>query len=319
MEETPTIVAGGGSLGLLLAGKLSAAGCAAEVWTRSAGQAERLRREGIAIVAGEGGAMSTAAVRAAPLDEASAPAGAIVLLAVKQTALKPPLLDQLRRALAPGCTLIAFCNGIGHFDKLRAALPGVGLAAAITTEGALRRDPATVVHTGSGGIWLGRAPLFAELPPRYAELPNMHRMQVAENRLHQAGFSVSMSNDMIERTLRKLLINAVINPLTALLRIRNGELPATPARLDLMKQLFDETESILRECGLDAGPHWDELLNVCERTAANRSSMLQDVLAGRETEIEAINGAIAAMAEGLGRAAPRNGQIAALVRAMTDG
>lgn len=319
MREMSIAVAGGGSLGLLLAGKLNAAGCPAELWTRSEEQAERIEREGVTVIDEASGTRTTTAVKAVPLEKAAPQGDVAVLLTVKQTALTPLFLARLKDLLPKEHTLAAFCNGIGHFDKLKAAIPGVQLAAAVTTEAALRSGPATVHHTGRGHIWLGQAPLFDEGPLRYAESPESGRVQYIESRLNQAGFTASMSNDMSERMLRKLLINAVINPLTALLRIRNGRLTSTPARLALMRQLFDETESILREFGLDDGPYWEELLEVCDRTAANRSSMLQDILAGRDTEIEAINGAVGRLAERLGRSASWNVRMAALVKAISDG
>jgi len=319
MREMSIAIAGGGSLGLLLAGKLNAAGCPAELWTRSEEQAERIRREGVTVIDEATGTRTTADVKAVPLEKAAPRNDIAVLLTVKQTALTPPFLARLKDLLPKEHTLAVFCNGIGHFDKLKAAIPDAELAAAVTTEAALRSGPATVRHTGKGHIWLGRATLFDEWPPAYAESPDSDRMQYIESRLKPAGFTVSMSNDMTERMLRKLLINAVINPLTALLRIRNGELTSTPARLALMRQLYDETESILRGYGLEAGPHWEELLEVCDRTAANRSSMLQDISAGRDTEIEAINGAVGRLAERLGLSASWNVKLTALVKAISDG
>ncbi|CAM3729021.1 2-dehydropantoate 2-reductase [Cohnella lubricantis] len=326
MRETKIAVAGGGSLGLLLAGKLNAAGCPAELWTRTEDQARIIERDGITVIDGAGGADATtvnaamtAAVKAVPLEKAAAPSGTAVLLAMKQTALTPSFVARLKHMLPEEHAIVAFCNGIGHFDKLQAGLPSAELAAAVTTEAARRSGPAEVAHTGKGQIWLGQAPLFAAIPPTYAKSPDHDRMQYIESRLIQAGFTVSMSNNMTERMLRKLLINAVINPLTALLRIRNGELTSTPERLSLMRQLYDETAGILREYGLKDGSHWDELLHVCARTASNHSSMLQDILAGRKTEIDAINGAVVSLAANLGRQAPWNDKITRMVKSISDG
>jgi 2-dehydropantoate 2-reductase len=313
------VVLGGGSLGLLLAGKLNAAGSRAELWTRTEEQALRLEREGVAIE-DAGGGRTVVAVRAQALEHVAARRNTTVLLALKQTALTDELLERLAGILTEGCAIAAFCNGIGHFDRLRRALPGVKLAAAVTTEAALRTDARTVVHTGRGHIWLGPAPLFDEIPPRYAEMPGRNRLQEAESRLVQAGFSVILSNDMKERMLRKLLVNAVINPLTALLRIRNGELTSTPQRLRLVRSLFDETAGILQAYGIPEDDRlWDELLDVCERTAHNRSSMLQDALAARPTEIDAINGAVCRLAKRQGLSAPWNEKISALVKALAGG
>jgi 2-dehydropantoate 2-reductase len=243
-----------------------------------------------------------------------------VLLAVKQTAIGDELLSALAAATPRGGAIVAFCNGIGHIERLADALPGRALAAAVTTEAALRTDGRTVLHTGRGSTFIGSAPMFDRLPPHDAEEPGRKSLIDLQNRLNLAGFETSLSNNMTERVLRKLLINAVINPLTSLLRVRNGELTASPDRLATMRVLFDETVDILRLCGLETKePLWEELLDVCSRTGRNRSSMLQDVLAGRRTEIDALNGAVCRLAERLDKPAPRNETVAALIRALDSG
>ncbi|MFD1904841.1 ketopantoate reductase C-terminal domain-containing protein [Paenibacillus rhizoplanae] len=95
---------------------------------------------------------------------------------------------------------------------------------------------------------------------------------------------------------RKLLINAVINPLTAIWRVQNGELLASPERVHIMKELYTEAIGIFEACGitLEQGA-WEAILEVCRATSGNTSSMLADVLAARETEIRWINGSIVNM------------------------
>jgi len=313
-------VVGAGSLGLLLAAGLLRSGCDAEVWTRSEAQARLLSAEGIALGDAAGSAFVAAGpVRATALAAVKPAMGSdtVALLTVKQTAIDDALLAALAAAVPPGGAVAAFCNGIGHFERLAGALPGRALIAAVTTEGALRTDSRTVLHTGSGHTFLGAAPLFDRLPPRDAAPPDADCLEALKSRLVQAGFEVSLSNRMSERMLRKLLVNAVINPLTSLFRVRNGELASGSARIAIMQALFDETVGILRPYGLATEePLWEELLDVCRRTAMNQSSMLQDVLAGRKTEIEALNGAVCRLAERMDKQAPLNETIASLIRAL---
>ena len=315
-------VVGGGSLGLLLAGRLAAAGCGVTVVTRTAAQAAALEKAGVTIEdAALGAAAETVRVRAAALAEARAPIG-LALLAVKQTALTEPFLRRLAELVPEGGAVVPFQNGIGHLERLGEALPGRLLLPAVTTEGALRAGPTTVRHTGRGEIRLGEW----DFGPEYGNaLANGKRRQASrealaacERILTEAGFSVILSNNLTEALWRKLLVNAIINPLTAILRIRNGELPATSERLRLMRGLFEETYGILREAGLtdDRESSWETVLAVCERTSLNESSMLQDVLAGRETEIDAINGAVCRLAARQGRPSPWNEAVAALVGAI---
>lgn len=118
--------------------------------------------------------------------------------------------------------------------------------------------------------------------------------------------------------LRKLLINAVINPLTAILRVPNGAVVKSPDRLELARTLFRETHEVLGAYGLEgeAADLWNAIVRVSEATAGNRSSMLQDVEAGRETEVDAINGMIVRMAVEKGLEAPWNHMATALVKAL---
>ncbi len=115
----------------------------------------------------------------------------------------------------------------------------------------------------------------------------------------------------------KLAINASINPLTSLLGVRNGRLlESAPARR-LMAELADEVARVAAARGVelpfpDPGAAAED---VARRTAANRSSMLQDLLRGAPTEVEAIQGAIVKAGEAAGVPTPANRLVADLIRA----
>jgi 2-dehydropantoate 2-reductase len=126
-----------------------------------------------------------------------------------------------------------------------------------------------------------------------------------------------LSNQWRTTILQKLLVNAVINRLTALLRVRNGELLDSEERMNLMRGLFDESFGILSDFGLTESDRlWDRVVQVCRSTRDNESSMLQDVNLRKATEIDFINGAIRDMAIGQGKAAPWNEIVTALVQAI---
>jgi 2-dehydropantoate 2-reductase len=311
---TEITVMGGGALGLLLAGKLVAAGHAVTLWTRTKEQAVRVGQQGITIECLGQDTPLVVQVNALPAEEVPSGFAGNVLLTVKQTAITSSLLGFLTRTVSDHAAVTLFQNGIGHIEPVAAALPGRQLLAAVTTEGALRTGMSSVRHTGKGDTWIGQ-PLVASIGSPHSASHEETLVRV----MKQAGFTVFVSNDIRERMLRKLLINAVINPLTALWRVPNGELPATPERRTVMEALLRETADILRPHGLQ-GTEWSELwenvLGVCTSTADNRSSMLQDVLAGRETEINALNGAICRMAASAGKEAPWNIAVTALVKAI---
>ncbi|MFD1955207.1 ketopantoate reductase family protein [Paenibacillus thailandensis] len=308
-------IVGGGAIGLLFAAKLALAGQEVTVWTRTEEQARQLRDNGITLEAGE--RRQSAAVRACCLDTADNAAigrddGSVVLLTVKQPDINGRLLDKLA-VLTQGAGSLVVCmqNGIGHMERLSEKLPHARLLAGVTTDGARRLSPGTVRHTGAGELWIGSAGESAAHPSDGTLAENRQKMFL--DKLNSAGFRAALSKDMDNRVFQKLLINAVINPLTAIYDVQNGELPRHPIRLRLMRALCAETSDVLAAAGFKQENGWEKVLGVCEATSANVSSMLSDVRAGRETEIAWINGGVVRLAERHGLRAPLNEAVTGLV------
>ena len=135
-----------------------------------------------------------------------------------------------------------------------------------------------------------------------------------------AGFSARVVADIVPVRLAKLLVNAAINPLAALFRVSNGELLSAPHRV-LLDALIAEAWPVLHAHGLalDEATAHARVHAVATATAANRASMLQDVLAGRPTEIEAITGALLGLADGVGIDVPNHRAVHTLVKTVTTG
>lgn len=308
-------IAGGGAIGLSWAARLASAGARVRVWTRTAEQADKLREAGIVWRNGseerhaavEAAAAERDAAYAAALEPGSA-AGRWIVLAFKSYHLDDPDALPFIAALAGAGETPVVClqNGIGHMEKLRTAMPHVPLAQAVTAEGALREDGRTVRLTGQGAV------MIETLDAHYTD-----RQKMFIDLLNKAGIAASLSKNILTPVYGKLLVNCVINPLTGLLGVRNGELPEDPVRLRLMRAVHAEALAVLSASGYTPdGREWERLLDVCRRTAGNRSSMLADIEAGRPTEIEAINGGIVRMARKSGLAAPLNEALAALIGAI---
>ena len=109
----------------------------------------------------------------------------------------------------------------------------------------------------------------------------------------KAGFEVDITQDLSRLLWTKLIVNAAINPVTALFEIPNGKLFESSAAMELSIALAEETARVGQLAGVDlAGVDPAGLVRtVAEKTAANHSSMLQDIQRGAPTEIEAICGA----------------------------
>jgi 2-dehydropantoate 2-reductase len=188
--------------------------------------------------------------------------------------------------LKPEGIAISLQNGLGNVEQLGAkAFPGT------TAEGATLLGPGRVKAGGSG-------PTHLVAPAWVVDL------------LTGAGFKAYScdANKAGSLLWGKLSVSCGINALTALLRIPNGELLKRPAATDLMSRAVRECVAVARAADIilpyaDAVSHAKE---IAERTAANQSSMLQDILRGAPTECDAINGAIVRAGARLGIATPVN-------------
>jgi 2-dehydropantoate 2-reductase len=133
--------------------------------------------------------------------------------------------------------------------------------------------------------------------------------------LSAAGVPTEVADDLAPLVWGKLVGNTAINPLTALSGRCNGDLPASPLGR-LFDDLAHETAAVAKAAGVrlpfdDAAAHARAMARA---TAANRSSMLQDVEQGRRTEIGALNEAVVAEGARLGVPTPLNRAVSALIR-----
>lgn len=206
-------------------------------------------------------------------------------------------------ALAPGALVVLLQNGMGAEDALRAARPDLHLLVAITTDGVFRPAPDQLVLAGRGETWIG------------ALAPDDEALA----RATAATLGMGHAPDLRERRWLKLAMNCAINPLTALLRCRNGKLLERPDALATMREVCAEVAAVMRAEGLAASA--DELFRLaCDtarKTAGNTSSMHADVAAGRTTEIDFLNGFVLTRAAAHGLLAPTNARLQAAVAALS--
>jgi 2-dehydropantoate 2-reductase len=243
---------------------------------------------------------------------------AFILVKSWQTAVAAQRTAQL---LQPDGLAITLQNGWGHLEILTAVLGADRVTAGVTSEGANLLEPGVVRHAGRGATYLGymddgRWTIDDHIVHRPSSL-----VEEAADLLRRAGFDVCLEENLNGLIWRKLVVSSAINPLTALLRVVNGELLARPSAHRLMRLLAEETAVVAHAAGIKLPPGdpavWAE--EVAAATAPNRSSMLQDIERGGPTEIEAISGAIARQAAAAQTAAPLNQVMRDLVTALDDG
>jgi 2-dehydropantoate 2-reductase len=172
----------------------------------------------------------------------------------------------------------------GLTEETLAAGLSVPVLAGTATYGARLVEPGHVDCTGRGTVTLGT----------YTDHPTAAEYAGAVGEaFSEAGIETVVVDDMERRRWAKLAINAAINPVTALARVENGAIGTEPL-WGVARAAACETAAVARADGVSLSDETvvSELTRVCESTAANRSSMLQDVDAGRSTEIEAITGTV---------------------------
>jgi 2-dehydropantoate 2-reductase len=219
--------------------------------------------------------------------------------------------DALRWA-APACgpdtVALTLQNGLGNAETLAEALGPDRVLAGTTAQGATLLAPGRVAHGGNGPTHIA--------PWQPSGLAAARAAAVADL-FTQSGIATAVEEDPRPLLWAKLAVNCAINPLTALLRVPNGELLVRPGARRLMEAAAQEVGAVAAAAGV---PLPEEpvaaALRVAAATAANRSSMLQDVERGRPTEVDAINGAVARYGTSLGMPAPVNAALADLVRSL---
>jgi 2-dehydropantoate 2-reductase len=148
-----------------------------------------------------------------------------------------------------------------------------------------------------------------------------HRhIDLAASLLQRAGFDVEIVAEALDLLWSKLVINAAINPLTALLGVPNGELLRRPSAQALMGTVATEAAAVAAARGqvLTFSDPVAAAAAVAQRTAVNHSSMLQDVQRGAPTEIDAINGAIVKAGEMQNVPTPNNHTLWLLIKALCE-
>lgn len=204
------------------------------------------------------------------------------------------VVARLAPRLAAGAEIILLQNGLGSQDAVAAAVPQARCIFASSTEGAFRSQDWHVTFAGHGFTWLGDP--AAPTPPVWLD------------DLTGAGIAHQWSADILTRLWRKLALNCAINPLTVLHDCRNGGLQAHPAQV---ATLCAELAELLEHCGQPEAARdlHGEVLRVIQATAANFSSMHQDVRQGRRTEISYLLGYACAAAARHQRSLPHLQQL----------
>lgn len=293
------LVAGLGAVGSAVAVALAGAGARVAAVTRRAGGC-RWRR---VTVEGLGGAV----IPVCGWRHAAGMEAGLLVYAVKAYQL-PAAVEEAEAAGLRVEAVAGLQNGLGSLELLEEVYGAHRAGAGIVYFGATRLPGGTVRLSSGGRVLVGcRRPPCSPWLRRFADML-AGRIQ---------GVYVG---DVEPHRWLKLAVNAAVNPVTVLAWGPNRVVAEDPWARALAERLAGEAGRVAEEAGLRLPRDPVEAaLAAAEATGDNCSSMLQDVAAGRETEIDYINGAVASTARRLGSAAPFNEAVAAAVRLAAPG
>ena len=287
------IVLGAGAIGSLYGAKLAAANDVILIGRpdhAAAINSRGLRMEGL-----ESGVVRIPAAAAVTQINANA----LILLTTKVTGTAAAL-EPIAPLVRDDTTILCLQNGLGSEEIVRTALRGRGVVLrGITQFGAIFETPGAIKYMAAGYTVIERHP----------------RSDRVADALTAAGLHCRISPNIVAEVWHKTVFNCVVNPITAMLGCEVGGI-AEPG-LDRLKQLvIDECVAVALTQGITFDVDFMREINETFAPSRNIASMQQDLRRGRPTEIDYMNGAVAALGAKHGVTCPVNRALTAIIKAM---
>ena len=203
--------------------------------------------------------------------------------------------------------ILTLQNGIGNIERIGKIVGMEKVAGGVTSQGATLLGVGSIRHAGRGDTIIGRV-----VGGRVKDL----QLEAVFHVLNDAGLETKVSPNVQGLIWSKLIVNVGINALTAITRLHNGKLIKFSGTREILRIAVLEAVEVAKKNGISLiyEDPVQKVESVCEATATNISSMLQDVLKAKKTEIDFINGAIVDEGRKHGISTPVNEVLTALVR-----
>jgi 2-dehydropantoate 2-reductase len=297
-------IVGVGAMGTLFACFLHRAGYTAWLIDNKSEQVNTIRQEGLTVEDAEGThriPLYTATTEPEVIGQVD-----LIVIAVKAYDTKQAMSGAVP-LVGDETVVLTLQNGLYNLETIAGIVGKNRVLGGVTAHGATRLGCGHIRHAGSGETVIG-------------SLSGEQRTQLTRvcELLNAAGIRTTTTTDVTGTIWSKLIINAAINPLTALTRLTNGEIIECAELLDVQKRVTEEACAVAATQGITihyASPV-EKVKDVCRATAPNKSSMLQDILNGKKTEIDYINGAIVTEGTACGVSTPYNQILTRLVKAV---
>jgi 2-dehydropantoate 2-reductase len=218
-------------------------------------------------------------------------------------------LRSIAPAIGKESFIVTLQNGLGNAERIAESFGAEKVIAGVTSHGATCLAPGDIFHAGIGETVIGS----------FSGEPCEGVLRCAKL-LNEAGIQTRVSEDIRSEIWGKLIVNAAINPITAITGMRNGGLIQYAETRKVMEMVVKEGVEVATKLNISL-PYPDpvgKVMDVCRLTAKNISSMLQDVMAGRRTEIDFINGAITRVGREIGVPTPVNETLTCLLKVLEE-
>ena len=168
----------------------------------------------------------------------------------------------LKKSSIRNVPVLSLQNGLGNVEELTSRLGADSTIAGTTTEGAMTTGPGAVIHTGRGITWVGE--MNGKLSDRCLTIQRTFR---------KAGFTTTISNNIKGVLWPKTIVNSAINPITAITRVRNGDVRKIPGLREIASEVVGEGVAVALANGILLNPSPKSLLvKVLALTPRNKSS-----------------------------------------------
>lgn len=305
MREQPRVaVMGAGAVGCYFGGMLARGGTPVTLIARPQ-RVEAIQREGLFIdaVHFQGSVPVTASADLSAINTAD-----VVLFCVK-TVDTESAAQELRPHLAPGALVISLQNGVDNVERIRSA-SGVEAVRGVVYVAAEMTAAARVKHSGRGDLILAQE----KEPERLA------KVQAVAELFERAGVPCRVSDQIEVEQWTKMVLNCAYNAISALARANYGSIAHNTLVHQVMRQAITEAVAVARAAGV---PMNDVDMQAAgsklgEAMAKATSSTAQDIVRGKPTEIDSLNGYVARRGKELGVATPVNQTLHALVKLLEE-
>jgi len=300
------VLGGGGAMGGLFGGYLARAGEDVTLVDVAEPAVQAINRNGLCIEERDG-SHSVIRVKAASKPEEVGPVELIVNFV--KCYHTEQAIGSAKPMLGSDTAILTLQNGWGNSERIAAIAGRERVMVGLTYHSGTLAAPGRVKHPNAGMTYVG-------------ELNGDHspRLSAAVDAFQRAGIETTPSSRILDEVWKKLALNVCTLPTAALLRFEAHELNLHDGTRALMRALLAEVAAVAKPQGiaLDEEERWKAITALLERAVGARASMLQDVEANRQTEIDVVNGAIAEAGKRHRVPTPLNEAMVWLVRSLQE-